>query len=74
VVHTSNPSYSGGSNQEDWFKTSLGKYFERPYLKKNPSLKRAGGVALQGEGPEPQKKIKTWAKYGSNVYNPSYIY
>jgi hypothetical protein len=29
----------------------LGKYFTILYLEKNPSQKRAGGVA-QGEGPE----------------------
>jgi hypothetical protein len=34
-----------------WFKAILGKQFVRPYLEKNPSQKRAGGVA-QGVGPE----------------------
>jgi hypothetical protein len=40
------------------FKASLGKQFQRSYLEKNPSQKRAGGVA-QGVGPEfkPQCKI-----------------
>jgi hypothetical protein len=33
------------------FKASLDKQFERHYLEKNPSQKRAGGVA-QGVGPE----------------------
>jgi hypothetical protein len=37
--------------RELWFKTSPGKQFGRPYLKKNPSQKRADGVA-QDEGPE----------------------
>jgi hypothetical protein len=45
VAHTCNPSYSG----ESWFKASPGKYFERSYLEKNPSQKRAGGLA-QGVG------------------------
>jgi hypothetical protein len=48
---------SGGS----WFEASPGRQFTRPYLKKNPSQKRAGGMA-QGVGPEfksqYQKKIK----------------
>jgi hypothetical protein len=44
------------------FEASPSKYFMRPYLKKNPSQKRAGGVA-QGEGlefkpPYCQKKKK----------------
>jgi hypothetical protein len=33
------------------FEASWGKLFKRPYLKKNPSQKRTGGVA-QGEDPE----------------------
>jgi hypothetical protein len=52
VAHTCNPSYSGGRDQEDLgSKPAPGKSFERPYLKKNPSQKRAGGMA-QGVGPE----------------------
>jgi hypothetical protein len=44
---TSNPCYSGDkSSGRSWFKASLGKYFVRHYLEKNPSQKRAGGVAL----------------------------
>jgi hypothetical protein len=52
------PSYSGGSGGS-WFKASLGKYFLSPYLEKNPSQKRAGGVA-QSVGPEfkPQHQKK----------------
>jgi hypothetical protein len=34
VAHAYNPSYSGGSDQEDWFEASRGKRFTRPYLKK----------------------------------------
>jgi hypothetical protein len=58
------PSYSGGRDQKDcslkpaWANSSM-----RSYLKKNPSQKRAGGVA-QGKGPEfktqYQKKKKKW--------------
>jgi hypothetical protein len=44
----------------------------RPYLEKNPSLKRAGGVA-QGVGPEfkPQylKKKKKWSWWHTPVIN-----
>jgi hypothetical protein len=43
VAHSCNPSYSEGRDQEDGD--------SRPYLEKNPSQKRAGGVA-QGEVPE----------------------
>jgi hypothetical protein len=49
-----------------WFETSPGKEFARPSLGKNPSQKRAGGMA-EGVGPEfkPQhhqkkKKKLTW--------------
>jgi hypothetical protein len=52
VAHTCNPSYSGGSDQEDrCLKPAQANSFERPYLEKNSSQKRAGGVA-QGEGLE----------------------
>jgi hypothetical protein len=46
VAHACNLSFSGGRDQEDhgskpdWANSSL-----RPYLEKNPSQKRAGGVA-----------------------------
>jgi hypothetical protein len=47
MAHTY-PIYSGGRDQEDGgglqFEASLGKQFTRPYLEKNPSQKRAGGV------------------------------
>jgi hypothetical protein len=52
VAHTCNPSFSGGRDQEDRSsKPAPGKQFVRPYLKKNPSQKRTGGMA-QGVGPE----------------------
>jgi hypothetical protein len=41
VGHTYNPSYSGGSR----FEASLGKYFLRLYLEKNPLQNRTGGLA-----------------------------
>jgi hypothetical protein len=46
------------------FKAILGKWFERPYLKKTHHKKRAGGVA-QGMGPEfkPQYHIHTYKSY-----------
>jgi hypothetical protein len=47
-AHICNPSYSGSGLR---FKASLGNSSERPYLKKNPSQKRAGGVA-RSVGPE----------------------
>jgi hypothetical protein len=39
------------------FKASLGKSFERPYLEKNPTQKRANGV-VQGMGPKKKKSGK----------------
>jgi hypothetical protein len=58
MAHTYNPSYSGSRNQ----KGHGSKPAQRPYLEKNPSQKRASGVA-QGVGPEfnpstGKKKIK----------------
>jgi hypothetical protein len=47
VAHACNPSYSGGSDQEDHsFKPA-----QAPYLEKKLSQKRAGGVA-QGTAPK----------------------
>jgi hypothetical protein len=38
VAHPCNPSYSGIKDQEDQgSKPDLGKFFDIPYLKKNPS-------------------------------------
>jgi hypothetical protein len=52
LVYAYNPSYSGARDQEDHSsKPDLGKCFTRPYLEKNSSQKRAGGLA-QGVGPE----------------------
>jgi hypothetical protein len=52
VAHTCNPSYSGGRDQEDpGAKPAWANSSARPYLEKNASQKRAGGVA-QGGGPE----------------------
>jgi hypothetical protein len=52
------------------FKASLGKQFVRPHLEKNPSQKRAGGVA-QGIGPEFKLQYHTQKKSQNkqgNVY------
>jgi hypothetical protein len=43
MAHACDPSYSGGRDQEE---ASPGKYFERPYLEKNP----------------PQKELLEWLK------------
>jgi hypothetical protein len=56
-------SYSGGRDQKDhpaWANSSV-----RPYLEKNPSQKRVGGVT-RGVGPEfkPQKKKNSVNKLG----------
>jgi hypothetical protein len=51
MVHTYNPSYSGGRDQDCGSKLAWANSLPDPILKKNPSQKRAGGVA-QGEGPE----------------------
>jgi hypothetical protein len=46
VVHTYNPSYSEGRDQEDQgSKSALGQIVLKIYLKKNPSQKKAGRVA-----------------------------
>jgi hypothetical protein len=69
VAHACNSSYSGGRDQED--RSSKPNVFHRQIVfetlsQKNPSQKRAGGVA-QGVGSEfrPQyckKKKKGWYK------------
>jgi hypothetical protein len=71
VAHACNPSYSGGRDQEDnSLKPAQANSSMRPCLEKNPSQKRAGGVA-QGVGPEfkPQygekKKKRTQSSLGS---------
>jgi hypothetical protein len=52
VAHTCNPRYSGGRDQEDHdLEPAQANSSQDPISKKNPSQKRAGGVA-QGVGPE----------------------
>jgi hypothetical protein len=52
VVHACNCSYSGGRDQEHCgSKPARANSSQDPIVKRNPSRKRAGGVA-QGEGPE----------------------
>jgi hypothetical protein len=52
VAHTCHPSFSGGRDLEDHSsKPAQTNSSERPPILKNPSQKKAGGVA-QGEGPE----------------------
>jgi hypothetical protein len=52
LAQACNPSYLGGRDQEDrGLKPALANSSQNPILKKNPSQKRAGGVA-QGVGPE----------------------
>jgi hypothetical protein len=51
VIHTCNPSYSGGRDQEDHSSKPAWANSSRDPILKNPSRKRAGEVA-QGEGPE----------------------
>jgi hypothetical protein len=51
LAHSCNPTYSGGHDQEDRFKASLGKEFHETLSQKTLHKNRAGGVA-QGEGPE----------------------
>jgi hypothetical protein len=70
VAHACNPSYSGGSNQEDWgSKPAQANSLRNPNVK-IPDTKRTGGVA-QDVGPEfkPQyrKKKKTVHKLGAVV-------
>jgi hypothetical protein len=51
VAHTSNPSFSGVRDQEDCgSKSAQAKSLQNPILK-NPSQKKAGGVA-QGVDPD----------------------
>jgi hypothetical protein len=51
VAHACNPSNSGSRHQEDCGSKPAQANSSQPYLEKNPSQKRAGGVA-QGVGPE----------------------
>jgi hypothetical protein len=59
VVHTCNPSFCGGRDQEDRGSKPTGANSLRdPISKKNPSEKRTGGVA-QGIGPEFKPQYNT---------------
>jgi hypothetical protein len=51
VAHIFNPSYSGGRDQEDRGLNPAQANSSLDHISKNPSQKRAGGVA-QGIGPE----------------------
>jgi hypothetical protein len=51
VVHTCNPNYSGGEDQEDCGSKPAQANSVQDPISKNPSQKKAGGVA-QSEGPE----------------------
>jgi hypothetical protein len=51
VAHACDPSYSGGSDQEDHLSKPDWANSSQDPISKNPSQKRAGGVA-QGVGPE----------------------
>jgi hypothetical protein len=52
LAHARNPSYSGGTDQEDRGSNPAWAYSLRDaILKKSPSQKRTGGVA-QGVGPK----------------------
>jgi hypothetical protein len=50
VAHVCNSSYSRGRDQGIVVRSQPGQIVPRPYLEKNPSQKRVGGVA-QGVGP-----------------------
>jgi hypothetical protein len=51
VAHACSPSYLRGRDQEDPGLKTAGQIIQETLSQKNPSQKRAGGVA-QGEGPE----------------------
>jgi hypothetical protein len=51
VAHAYNPSFSGGRDQEDCGSKPAWANSSQDPISKNPSQKRAGGVA-QGVGPE----------------------
>jgi hypothetical protein len=64
VAHVCNLTYSGGSDQED---PGLKPAWVRSYLEKNPTPKRAGGVA-QGVGLE--FKPQDWKKEATKQKTP----
>jgi transposase len=45
VAHACNPSYSGGRDQKDQVQDQLRQIVHETQSRKNPSQKRAGGVA-----------------------------
>jgi hypothetical protein len=70
VAHSCNPSYSGGRDQEDHSSKPAQANSLRDLIFKNPSQKRAGGVA-QGVDPEfePQYHKKKKEKPHKNKRN-----
>jgi hypothetical protein len=52
MVHTCNPSYSGGRDQEDQSSTSAGANSSRDPIRKYPSQKGAAGGVTQDIGPD----------------------
>jgi hypothetical protein len=67
VDHNCNPSHSGGSDQEDRSPKPAWTNSSQDPISKNPSQKRAGGVA-QGEDPEFKLQYHTHKKK-KNVEN-----
>jgi hypothetical protein len=57
VPHACNPSYSGGKDQEDCGSKPTQANSSGDPISKNPSQKRAGGVA-KGVGPEFKPKTE----------------
>jgi hypothetical protein len=66
VAHTCNPSYSGGTDQEDQGSKPAWAIVLRPYLEKTHHKKRAQGVGHELFKPQNHKKIKRKKK----VWNP----
>jgi hypothetical protein len=77
VAHAYNPSYSGGRHQEDRGSKPAWGNSLRDSILKNPSQKRAGGMA-QGVGPEFKsqyhKKKKRLNLHLKNCYKMLDIY
>jgi hypothetical protein len=67
VAHSYNPSFSEGRDQEDWgLKPAQANSFMRSYLEKNPSQKRACGMA-QAVGPEFKSKYHKTTKKDAHL-------
>jgi hypothetical protein len=64
VAHSYNPSYSGGRDQEDRSSKPAWANSSRTLSRKNPSQKRASGVA-QGVGPESKPQYHQKNQYKS---------